>query len=782
MFKKMLLIAFSLSILLNFPWDAKAQDSKRPLDLMVVIDNSGSMFPNGLGYDQCCSDPQFLRITGAELFLARLGFSESNEADYQMGIISMGDADNMLISPLQPIKDLRDTLVLKIQKPEPENETRLIDALELAYQELRTSSSRKPGNIPAVVLLTDGVPSPALGQGQSDIEKLLLENKDIPVFIMLLEGEKNTNDPTYQNYIDFWQKAQTRYQSLFVYEIKGSTQIEKTYNEIVAQLQNTIPTPPTTLQPGIPYSVYVNAYVKKIIVTVIRSDEQLNGKLEIKDSKGKPVIYQGPDIELGVNSFLGKDNHVDVISIIAPRLSKDIKGNYWTITSDQQVQIFLDSENAYQINFKDPSVSFTDLNGVYIATQPVNPKNEFSVRFQLKLDDGEIVKEPQSIQGEIIYPNGQKDDLRIPSETKPDSNGFYRIALKFSNLYPDILNTPGRFILLFKAGSTNDQNNLQERIPIAVAKLLVDVATLPYLDSPHTVDCVFGKATPFTVNIGDFQLISPQNASVRVFEPGGAEISLQAATSGSFNGDLMPLCQAIMKNISCSQSTSSEFKIRLFAQMKDGSPLPAIEQNVSVTAASVPCTPLPTNTPLPTPIPTPTPIPDTDHDNWNDQTDKCPTISKWDDINNFEGCPPPLWLLILLGVLIIAVLAFLVFYLWPWAKVRWISPPPKAFVMACLSGEVVMSVKSIYEIGMMHRVNKVKIGGGKKSNAHLIIKGPKPLDTFEYVVEQRDKKVVLVDSKTGAIKAIFNETAMIVSLPNTQIVLRVGLDRSRLSC
>ena len=45
------------------------------------------------------SDVDFLRITGADMFLARLGFDQANEADYQVAVISLGD-EPTLVSPL----------------------------------------------------------------------------------------------------------------------------------------------------------------------------------------------------------------------------------------------------------------------------------------------------------------------------------------------------------------------------------------------------------------------------------------------------------------------------------------------------------------------------------------------------------------------------------------------------------------------------------------------------------------------------------------------------------
>jgi hypothetical protein len=767
MLKKIFAITLSVSILLGFALHSKAQSALYPLDLMVVIDNSGSMFPAEFGYSTCCSDPGLFRIAGTELFLARLGFAEENEGEYQIGIISMGDSEDMLISPLRPVRDIRDSLAAAIQNPKPESETHLIDALKLAYQELQNSPNRKPGNTPAIVLLTDGVPTPVNGQGNSDIENLISEHKDIPVFIMLLQGEKNANNDEYKNYIDFWKKLQLRSSSLFVYEIQGSAQIEQTYNKIIAQLQNTIPTPLTTLQPGVPYPIYVNTYVQKIIVTVIRDGDQSQGKVEIKDSKGEIVL----DTDTGVAHFQGNDNHVEVISISAPRLSDNLKDGEWTITSDQTVRVFLDRFGAYQINLQSPPVSFTDLNNVYIATQRVNPRQDFDVRFQLKLEDGTIVKEPQPIQGEVLYPNGQEGVLLIPSDLKPDADGGYHVSLNFTSLYPDVLNTPGRFILTFMAGSADP--NVQDRVPIATTKLLVDVGLVPYLEFSPSVDCAVGQPVLFKVKVGDFQTVSSQDANLRVFDPNGADVSLQLTGTDEFEGDLSSLCKAATTALSCSQSAQTTFNVRLVAQMTDGSPLSSVEKPLSVNLMALPCTPLP---PTVTPLPPPTPIPDTDVDTWVDPADQCPTVPRWSSLDYFDGCPPPMWLLILLGLIGTGLLAFFVFYLWPLIKITWIVPPPKAFVCVCRNGKDEPSIRNIHAIGLNHRTNKVTIGKDKQK-AHIHI--PELKESIEFAVVMKDGKIVLQDCKTGASKSTFEETPKLISV-NNEIALRIGTDQMKM--
>ena len=63
---------------------AQSTTERQPVDMMVVIDNSCSMFPREKivpGCEVWGNDPEFLRIKGADLFIARLGFAEPNASE-----------------------------------------------------------------------------------------------------------------------------------------------------------------------------------------------------------------------------------------------------------------------------------------------------------------------------------------------------------------------------------------------------------------------------------------------------------------------------------------------------------------------------------------------------------------------------------------------------------------------------------------------------------------------------------------------------------------------------
>ncbi len=294
---------FLASFSLDAPVLAQTGEFAKPIDMVIVLDNSCSMFPKEMLVAGCTtygSDVDFLRITGADMFLARLGFAQANEADYQVGVISLGD-EPTLISPLGALAGRRDELAGLIATPKPETATKLVPALQLAYHELTTSPERKSASLPAVVLITDGVPYPPEGQSSAEIEKLIQQYPDIPLFLMILKGADSNLDE-FDNYVAFWQGMQQTYDHVFVYLIERPDQIQDTYNTIVALLQDTIPTKGSLVKPGEDLSFYVSRYIDNIVITASYPPGAKQGGLQVIDPRGQ-VVQAG---EAGVARFSGE--------------------------------------------------------------------------------------------------------------------------------------------------------------------------------------------------------------------------------------------------------------------------------------------------------------------------------------------------------------------------------------------------------------------------------------------------------------------------------------------
>lgn len=776
---KIAVLIFFILVLLPSSLRVTAQsgDIRRAVDMMIVIDNSCSMFPKDkilYGCTEWGSDPDFLRVVGADLFIARLGFATFNENEYQLGVVGLGEEPE-LISPLQPLSASRDTLARVIANPAPKAATKMVPAIQLAYDELRRSPNRRPTNMPAVVLITDGKPYPLAGQTDADIERLISENSDITLFTMLLQDPSRPSEE-YARYIQFWEKMQAQYKHVFVYRIESAEEIEKTYNQIVAQLQNTIPSDGTPVVPEKPLQLLVGQCVQKIIVTVIHESAPPVGIVKVQDSKGNSI----EDGEAGIVHFRGNDNPIEVISISPPRLSGELLDDIWTISSDKPVMVFLDREGCYRVNFTSPAVSLTDVTNVYLATERHSPNDEAVIQFNLLDSSDQPYLIPQPVSGEVIFPDGSRDTLRIPTDLSPSADGIYTFRFNYASAFPAITSQSGRFTFKIDAGLADFRS--EKRIPIASARVLIDVGPGPFIESinPDPILCEPGVTPQFSVQIADVHTAMPDSIHLRLFGD-DKEVSLLPDDSGLYQADISSVCQALVASLPCSTFQMGSARLRMVAQLADGSLLPAIERNIPVQMKTISCTPTPlppTATLAPTPTPTLTPIPDTDDDGFHDLQDRCVHEK---GTEHYEGCPTPLWVIVLRMLGGAVAMAFLTFGVIPWLLIR-LNPPPKAYVLLCGPKIQHATPKSIYDIGMKRRKKRVSIGGDEKK-AHIHFAGLNPI---EFYVEKQGDNVVVVDAKSEMSRGTLNKKetkskSISISTSDPNITLRFALDLNELT-
>ncbi|MFU8771252.1 MAG: VWA domain-containing protein, partial [Anaerolineales bacterium] len=734
-----------------------AQEIETPqaVDMMIVIDDSCSMFPRDLIIPGCTvwgSDPDFLRIQGANLFIARLGFAQPNEQDFQAGVISLGEDPPTLVSPLTPLIDSRDFLAEVISDLPPQGATHIVPAMNMAYQELRQSPNRRDDNLQAIVLITDGVPWPRAGQTNADIERLIVENQDIPLFILLLKDPGELLE-AFDEYVLFWQQMQVKYSHVFTYYIEEAAGIEETYNTIISQLHNTVPADAITVTPDSPLRLFVSQYTKSLLITTVHPRGDERGLLWIEDAEGRVLSHE----DVGVVRFRGNFNPVEVIYIGEERLNQSLRDTNWTVKSERAVTVFVDREGGYRINILNPSIHPTNLTNVFEVTERQNQHRDFVLQFNLLLEDGSPITTLQPIYGNVFYPDGSQHELPVPQYLRPDIFGDYEFSFNFSEAYPDIQIEPGRFIFELKAGSADPSSG--QRIPIATLRLLINVGAGPYIQylEPDRIVCSPGQPSEITVTAGDYFTVVPGSGQVKISHEVG-EVLLEASPTGVFRGDLTQLCAPLIESLVCSTRTAADFKLTFEAILVDRSSFPPLERVIPGEVLAAACTPtsppptLATLTPVPTSTPLPAPISDRDGDGIPDTLDRCPDEA---GLAIFDGCPLPLWLQRLIDLLGIGLLAVVLYFGLPWLKVRTFGKPPEGYLMVCKRGKVLLPPTSLHEVGKKRRRNKIKIGGDAKK-AHIHVEGLQPV---EFIVSQQKDKVVLLDARSGAVRGNFRMLA-----------------------
>jgi hypothetical protein len=137
---------------------------------------------------------------------------------------------------------------------------------------------------------------------------------------MMLLQTPHTTDAGFREYIAFWQRMQTQYSHIFTYKIESQKHIEETYNQIVAQLQDTVPSAGCPVLPGEPVRVFVSRYVEEMVVTIIHKSGEPPGEVRIIDPLGNQVLDSDP----GVSRFLGEENPIEVISVGSAWLEREL--------------------------------------------------------------------------------------------------------------------------------------------------------------------------------------------------------------------------------------------------------------------------------------------------------------------------------------------------------------------------------------------------------------------------------------------------------------------------
>ena len=755
-----------LALMTQAPVQAQSADSKEPIDMMILIDNSCSMFPANkilAGCDAYGADPNFLRIVGADLFIARLGFGEANEADYRLGVIGIGDQPSM-VSPLASLNGNRDLLASKIANPLPQPATRIVPALQNAYDALQNSAQATPPRLPAIVMITDGIPWPRQGQSNDDIQKLVSAHANIPLFVMLLKNP-NLNSPDFDEYIKFWQSLQGKIPYLFTYTITDASQIQDTYNQILGELQNTIPAKGEQLGKNGQSEFSVGNYVNEVIITSIRKSGSSTAKITITDPTGKPVNATDP----GVTYFRGKDNPVEIYTITGPRLAGLPETGAWSVTSSDAVTLMVDRMGSYQFKFTNPAVKSAGLGNIYQATDTQFSGNGMSVQFQLQDDASNPILDPQPIQISITNPAGQT--LALPVSTmKPDEKGDYQFQPDFSVLFPSLQNPAGQYSLDLKAGLSDPAN--KDSSPIASATLIMDVARAPSISSitPLPVYCRAGENEQMQVALQADDPTLLGNLAVRV---GQADkmLSLTPDGTGKYTGDLTPLCQSIIARAACDSLSPSTLKVQVFGT--GNLSLPEISRQVDVNVVSPACTQTPHPTLTPAPTPGPTPVPDSDHDGVNDLVDRCPHT--W-GLAADGGCIP--WSPLLGGGGVFIALGMVRLWVWPLVKTRYISPAPKAYLAACREGVKMFEPVAIDAVSWKRRSSRLVIGG-RSRRSDIAVKGLKPV---EYYIEWKGGQVFMREPGDQEPFAYFDDTPRTIRTSDPKITLRIGLNPDQLSC
>ena len=209
------------------------------LDVLLVVDNSNSMFDKGgIG-----SDPDLRRIEAAQMFVNYLGV-DSGPISHRLGVIFFG-GQAQLVVPLTPLADQarRAEIAALFAEPQRMDWTDPATALTLARDTLLAETD--DGHQPVVVLLTDGKPewdnNPTEAERQSVIEELRRIGRQYAsdgsrLFVILLSNEATDADSEIgTTYVPLWEELVEATEGCF-YAVRRADDLITAYHDILVLL------------------------------------------------------------------------------------------------------------------------------------------------------------------------------------------------------------------------------------------------------------------------------------------------------------------------------------------------------------------------------------------------------------------------------------------------------------------------------------------------------------------------------------------------------------------
>lgn len=281
----------------NPPVDGTTPTSStlQDVDAILVIDNSGSMF----GYTCANRDPipandrEQMRIRSAEIVIAALA-ADLKPRETKLGIVSFGNTAE-LVSELQQLSNepgdpVRAQLSAAVQNPPCAGDTNIVEAFRVAQAELR-SERHNPANIPAIIFLTDGVPT--LGGNEPEIRALLDEFQDenIQLFTVLLG-----TDPQLTAFGRFWQDEADARPNVQFERLTSADQMIDVYQRIKMQLDQRVGLPDGTppLPPGPSVTVTLPPNVAQAVLTVLKP--AVGTQVTLTDPAGSDAAQRPADL------------------------------------------------------------------------------------------------------------------------------------------------------------------------------------------------------------------------------------------------------------------------------------------------------------------------------------------------------------------------------------------------------------------------------------------------------------------------------------------------------
>jgi len=315
-------------------YNAYAQAGAGPLDIVLVVDHSNSMWElGGVG-----SDPNLLRVDAADLFISYLGV-DSGTGGHRLAVVHFGSEAELAV-PLTPLEGSAQRAAVRqaIADPQRMGWTDPLAALALAYEELFDSSRADPSRRPAVVLLSDGKPERSVNPDPAATAAYLaglralvdrFAGQGCPIFTVALANAATDADPAIQTtYRNLWQEVAALTPPAEYHQARAPKDLLRVYHDVVARLSGVEVKPPAIeaeVTGPVTYRVPVEAGLARLTLVVLKTGPSI--KARVLRPGGAALRAGDPDVRYAGQPGEGRE---EVWAVRMPRPGE------WTVELDGQ--------------------------------------------------------------------------------------------------------------------------------------------------------------------------------------------------------------------------------------------------------------------------------------------------------------------------------------------------------------------------------------------------------------------------------------------------------------
>lgn len=583
---RILIIGVLVSLLLTPMMLIHAQgDALVPnLDIVLVIDESGSMYPAPRGMD---NDPGVAgvhngwRFVMADMFIQNwLGIDQSG-AQHRVGVVMFGSEAVSVPGGLTPVTEgarLSSQIDLLHQDM---NGTDYVAALEAAKNML---SESRPDAKKAIIFLSDGwCADEKMNEEQCTSQVFqMLPSINVPIYTIAFASDSFSQNVNFRLYKNLLEAMAADTGGRYFNPAKNEQELFNVYETILRDLL-ALPAgdPPevVTVQPGgtdVPFEIEPNVY--QVWVTVFK-----------KDANVLVDLFRPGDVEIPCNN----NDAAVVCHSIANSVSYSIKA-----PESGTWRVHLSGEGWAQIR----KIKFvSNLSGVNKPFQNPWPAGKpLEISWQV-VDKTQTPIDLDGMEVSLVKPDGSAVTL----QPVKDNQLYYTIQ------YPDTT-VEGEYKILINRPNKGDDITLEHAITVSVKKLPWLRVVVPQAGGEYPVNLpldisaqlVFGASQPFVPDPNDYVNIHATIWDANTNQIG--DLDLVSGDQGVYTGRL---------NLPAQGDYTAD--VRLQFTSANGEPLEDVSQvvfkigsEVVFTATAVPPTPEPPTPLPPTPVP-PTPVPPT---------------------------------------------------------------------------------------------------------------------------------------------------------------------------